>query len=105
MSDNKYTAFLEKYRDKMTANKPLSDLEMKDAKGGVGGANEATCPQCGKPMTTNSNPYGDDSWYCSACQISQICSDAETIEIIRAMEQAGYSSEIVYPVWWKQINH
>lgn len=103
MEDNKYTKFISKYRNELK-NTALSDEEMMKATGGVGGANEATCPKCGKPMPRVDNPYGDGYWHCGACNINQICSDAEYIELVRILEQQGVSG-IEYPVWWPQVNH
>ena len=44
-------------------NMALNDEEMANAAGGIGGANEATCPKCGKPMKWKDNPYGDGMWH------------------------------------------
>jgi len=109
MEENKYTQFISKYRNeaeklKRAANAALSDEEMANAVGGLGGDNEATCPVCGKPMTVVNNPYGDNYWTCSKCNVNQICSDAEYIEMIKLLEQAGATEGIVYPVWWKELN-
>ena len=105
MEDNKYTLFIRKYRDEYSKNVAMSDDDMANATGGVGGANEATCPECGKPMKKKDNPYGDSLWECPSCHVNQLLSDAEYIEMVRAMEAAGMANQIVYPVWWKQINH
>jgi tRNA(Ile2) C34 agmatinyltransferase TiaS len=73
--------------------------------GGVGGANEATCPYCGKPMKGG---YSDgtivNGWHCASCGLSTDASDAETIQIIKFLEQSGVQ-DIAYPVWWKQVVH
>ncbi|MCR5357458.1 MAG: hypothetical protein K6E63_08660 [Lachnospiraceae bacterium] len=76
----------------------LSDSELDKVAGGVGGANEATCPKCGKSMTAKS----DGTWECSSCNITQILSDAEYIEVLRAAEAAGQTAGLVYPVWLKR---
>lgn len=108
MEDNKFTEFIKKHRgevEKIKAkNTAISDEEMAKVTGGVGGADEATCPYCGKPMEV-ANPggeYGDKSWNCPTCNIYQIMSDAEYIEMVKLLEQAGYTG-IEYPVWWNQI--
>ena len=103
MEDNKYTDILKKYRDQVKVNTELNDADLKDATGGVGGANEATCPYCGKPMTPGNYDIGK-GWKCNTCKLTTDCSDAEYIQIIRYMEQAGIT-DIAYPIWWKQINH
>ena len=106
MKESSYSEFLKKYRDEAMANKSLSDDEMANAKGGVGGANEATCPKCGRPMSRPTDPNGpqSDVWTCDACGTYQLFSDADTIEIIRYMEANGIGG-IEYPIWWNQINH
>lgn len=108
MEENKYTQFISKSRNEANKlgkkmNTELSDMDMATAVGGVGGANEATCPVCGKAMKTVSNPYGDSFWRCDKCKIDQICSDAEYIEMIKLCEQLGQTQGIVYPVWWNSI--
>ena len=82
----------------------LNDDDPDKVSGGVGGANEATCPECGKAMKATGSEYGDSMWYCSKCKIHQICSDAVNIQMIKAMEAANQSG-IVYPVWWNQVKH
>jgi ribosomal protein S27AE len=72
---------------------------MDSVTGGVGGANEATCPNCGKSMPAQ----GDGTWFCSACNVTQFLSDAEYIEILKAAEAAGQTAGLVYPVWWNKI--
>ncbi len=106
MKQNQYSEMLNRYRAEALEarkNTALADEELKQASGGVGGANEATCHICGKPMTVFHNPYGDDAWTCETCGVTQICSDAETIEIIRYMEQLHIEG-LQYPVWWNQVN-
>lgn len=104
MEQNIYTEFLSRYKDNVKAqNTALSDDEMTKAQGGLGGANEATCPKCGKPMKAENNPYGDGWWHCDACDVDQICSDAEYIEILKAAEAAGQTQGLVYPVWWDKV--
>lgn len=103
MEQNIYTEFLNSCRNNAKiSNTALGDDEMKKAQGGFGGANETTCPKCGKPMKKVNNPYGDDSWHCDDCDIDQICTDAEYIEILKAAEAAGQTQGLVYPVWWKK---
>ena len=108
MKENKYTEMLKKYKEE-AKNAELSDQAMVNAVGGVGGANEATCPVCGKPMSRpqDHDPSGphSDVWTCGSCGTNQLFTDAETIEIIRYMEQAGLQSQIEYPIWWSQIKH
>lgn len=107
MEENKYTQFISKFRNEAekirSANTAISDDDMGQAVGGLGGKNEATCPVCGKPMTPVDNPYGDNYWTCSKCKVDQICSDAEYIEMLRLLEQAGATEGLVYPVWWNKI--
>ena len=104
MEKNIYTEFLSSRRDSTKLqNTALSDDEMTKAQGGLGGANEATCPQCGKPMQSKGNSYGDGLWHCDDCGIDQICSDAEYIEILKAAEAAGQTQGLVYPVWWDKV--
>ena len=105
MEDKKYTDYLKKYRDQARkANTELSDEDLKGATGGVGGANEATCPYCGKPMKPGNYEMIGKGWACNSCGVTTDCSDAEYIQIIRYMEKAGIP-DISYPIWWKQINH
>lgn len=102
MSD-KYNENLKNYRDK-AKNIELSDDDMSSAQGGVGGANEATCPNCGKPMAAGNYPGIGKGWKCASCGLATDCSDAEYIQIIRYMEQAGIpAADIGYPIWWKLI--
>ena len=83
----------------------LSDADMSNVVGGVGGANEATCPQCGKSMQGGYNDgFIVNGWKCSKCGIATDMSDAETIQLIKIMEQSGIQN-IGYPVWWKQVAH
>ncbi|MCR4590807.1 MAG: hypothetical protein K5668_08305 [Lachnospiraceae bacterium] len=105
MKDNEYTLFIKKFKEGHDINTALSDEDMERATGGVGGANEATCPQCGKPMKVVNNSYGDNYWTCESCAIDQFFSDAEYIEVLKAAEAAGQTQGLVYPVWWKQVNH
>ncbi len=99
MKDNAYTELVRRYREEKGAA-ALSDADMEKVSGGVGGADEATCPSCGKPMKVN-NSFGDSIWYCEKCDMYQLVSDAEFIEMVKFMEQLGYPVE--YPVWWKQL--
>ena len=90
------------------SNSALNDEEMANAKGGVGGANEATCIHCGMPMVKKNSEFGDSMWYCSACNEYQMLSDAETIGMIKAIEDEYGSSYVRqylggYPVWWSTI--
>ncbi len=109
MTDNKYTLFLKEYKEKLNINTEISDADMENATGGVGGANEATCPKCGKPMSRpqDKDPNGphSDVWTCDACGTDQLFTDAEYIEILKAAEAAGQTQGLVYPVWWNQVNH
>lgn len=94
-----------RYRaEALAARRPgaLSDRELEKVAGGVGGADEATCPKCGKPMRMTGKDFGDGFWSCGECGATQLLSDAETIEIIRYMEMIGYP-EIEYPIWWSQV--
>ena len=100
MKDNKYTEIIGKYRAE-AKNTELPDSDMTNAKGGVGGANEATCPYCGKSMKAGTYDIGK-GWKCNDCGLTTDCSDAEYIQIIRYMEQAGIS-DISYPIWWNKI--
>ena len=104
MSNNPYSELVKKYREEMSNPEKaaaLSDRELEKVAGGVGGADEATCPKCGKPMTVNHNPYGDDTWYCKDCDLTQLLSDAEFIEMVDVMKMLGYPVEL--PVWWEKI--
>ena len=56
----------------------------------------------GIAMSRISNPYGDDYWTCPNCSMDQYFSDAETVEINRAMEAMNYPG-IQYPIWWSVI--
>ncbi len=103
MNGNKYMEMIKKYREE-AKNIELSDQDMGKAIGGVGGANEATCPVCGKPMKAGVIPGIGNGWTCEACGISTDASDAETIQIIKYMEQMGIP-DIGYPIWWNQVNH
>ena len=101
MNDTKNTEKIKKERNK-AKNMELPDVDMKAATGGVGGANEATCPYCGKPMAAGNYPLVGRGWKCADCGLTTDCSDAETIQIIRYMEQAGIT-DIGYPIWWNKI--
>ncbi|WP_036609431.1 hypothetical protein [Oribacterium sp. P6A1] len=108
MNENKYTQFIRNSKEQVEKlgkkmNTALSDEDMANVTGGLGGPNEATCPECGKPMKAVDNPYGDNFWTCDACKIDQFCSDADYIAMIKILEQAGQTQGIVYPVWWKDI--
>ena len=100
MTENKYTKALKELKEKVDLNAALSDAEMANASGGVGGADEATCPECGQPMRLVDNAYGDNYWHCDACNIDQYLSDKDTIEILKAAEAAGQMQGIVIPVWY-----
>ena len=101
--NNKYIDMIGKFR-KEAAEKVgiLSEADLDKVIGGVGGANEATCPTCGKAMTAGTYPTIGKGWKCPICGLATDASDAETIQIIRYMEQMGISG-IAYPVWWNQI--
>ncbi len=108
MEDNKYIQFISKARneaDKLrkAANAAVSDEDMAKAVGGLGGANEATCPVCGKKMKVVENPYGDNYWTCEKCKVDQLFSDADYIEMLTLCEQAGQTQGLVYPVWWDKV--
>ncbi len=107
MNENRFNEMMKNYRE-AAKNTELSDLDMESARGGVGGANEATCPKCGRPMSRpqDHDPSGphSDVWTCDACGTNQLFTDAETIEVIRYMEKAGLQSQIEYPIWWSQIH-
>ena len=110
MEDNKFTQFIARSRNEAEKNgrrinTALSDEDMAKAIGGVGGANEATCPICGKPMKVVDNPYGDNFWTCEKCKVDQICSDAEYIEILKYLEATGQTQGVVYPVWWDKVKN
>ena len=104
--ESKYKNLISTYGDKakeaMKAGK-LSDADLENVIGGVGGANEATCEICGKPMKVGTYPGIGKGWQCAACGITTDASDADVITIIRYMEQSGMP--VNYPVWWNQINH
>ena len=107
MADNKnITEMIKKYRKEYNEHKnaELSDTDMSKAIGGVGGKNEATCPYCGKPMVAGNYADFGNGWNCADCGLTTDASDAELIEIIRYMEQAGIT-DIAYPIWWNKINH
>ena len=105
MESSKYADLLKQYKAKMDEGiTPLMDEDVAQVSGGVGGANEATCPYCagGVAMNKINNPYGDSFWTCPKCGMDQYFSDAETIEIIRAMEAVHYPG-IEYPSWWSLV--
>jgi hypothetical protein len=105
MNSNAYSDLVRKYRETVPEaerTRLLSDADMEAVSGGVGGANEATCPICGKPMKATGQEFGDGFWICETCGVNQLVSDAEFIEIVKYMEQLGYPG-IEYPVWWNQI--
>ena len=85
MEDNKFTEFIKKHRGEVekikASNTAISDEEMAKVTGGVGGANEATCPECGTPMNViNANgEYGDRSWVCPKCKRPLTCFRSYTI--------------------------
>ena len=87
------------------SDKRFNDNELEKVTGGVGGANEATCPKCGKPMKLQPNPFGESSWVCEKCHETQFLSDAEYIQMLKAAEAAGQTQGLVYPVWWNQVKH
>ena len=94
-----------KYRAEAAAAgkmRALSDSEVGRVAGGVGGADEATCPKCGKPMEKIAFGGGDPMWKCDKCGVNQLLPDAEFIEMVKYMEQIGYSG-IEYPIWWNQV--
>ena len=101
MNGNKYMEMIKKYRGE-AKNIELSDQDMGKAIGGVGGANEATCPYCGKAMVPGNYPGVGKAWKCAACGLATDASDAETIQIIRYMEKMGIP-DIGYPIWWNKI--
>ena len=105
MNSNAFTDFVKLCREKADDQgiTRISDEEIERVSGGVGGANEATCPCCKDiiPMTPVSNPYGDDYWTCPKCGTDQIVSDADYIAMVRLMEQ--YGCPVEYPVWWPLI--
>lgn len=106
MAEKNYAELINKYKKvalENAKNIPLSDAEMEKVTGGVGGANEATCFYCGKPMVWDA---AISMWTCddpSHCKYSTDASDADTIYIIKYMEQNGI--ECGYPVWWNQVPH
>ncbi len=105
MENSKFTDLLRQYKAKMDEGiTPLSDEDAAQVSGGVGGADEATCPCCTGSVAMNriNSPYGDPFWTCPKCGMDQYFSDAETIEIIRAMEAAHYPG-IQYPSWWSLV--
>ena len=105
MENSKYTDLLKLYKTKMEEGMTrLTDEDVAQVSGGVGGADEATCPYCSGNIAMNkiNNPYGDPFWTCPKCGMDQYFSDAETIEIIRAMEAMNYPG-IQYPSWWSSI--
>ena len=103
--ESKYKSLIEAYGDKAREalkSGKLSDEALEKVIGGVGGANEATCEVCGKPMKPGTYPGIGKGWQCAACGIATDASDADVIAIIRYMEQAGM--QVNYPVWWNQVN-
>lgn len=104
MKNNPYGDLIRKYREEIA--KPehaavLSDHDLEKVAGGVGGENEATCPVCGKPMKISNAGFGDSVWYCETCDMYQLLSDAEFVEMVKIMKQLGYPVEL--PVWWDQV--
>ena len=93
---------VKKYREEAHRLRALSDSEVEKVAGGVGGADEATCPRCGKPMKKIVFGGGDPMWKCSKCGVNQLLPDAEFIEMVKYMEQIGYPG-IEYPIWWNQV--
>ena len=93
--------YKDKARDAMKSGK-MTDDAMSMVVGGVGGANEATCEVCGKPMKAGTYPDVGKGWQCATCGITTNASDADMIAIIKYMEQMGVPVD--YPVWWGQIS-
>lgn len=79
--------------------KALSDEELGAVNGGVGGANEATCPICGKAMP----PNGDGTWSCAHCNVLQFLSDAEYIQVYKLAKADGKTEGLIKPVWGAQF--
>ena len=77
----------------------LSDSELGAVSGGVGGANEATCPVCGDAMP----PNGDGTWSCASCNVLQFLSDAEYIQVYKLAKEEGKTEGLVKPVWGAQF--
>ena len=103
--ESKYKDLISTYRDKAKdalKTGKISDEALESVIGGVGGANEATCEHCGKPMKPGTYPGIGKGWQCATCGIATDASDADIIAIIRFMEQSGMP--VNYPVWWNQIN-
>ena len=102
MKNSPYSEMVKKYREQAVGAEmaALSDRDLERVAGGVGGADEATCPVCGKAMRVDKS-FGDPVWFCDKCDVTQIASDAEFIEIVKYMEKLGYPVD--YPVWWNQI--
>ncbi|MCR5603447.1 MAG: hypothetical protein K6G27_07080 [Lachnospiraceae bacterium] len=98
---NRFKEAAKEYRAKAD-NIEMNDDAMASATGGVGGANEATCPYCGKAMVPGNYPGVGKGWKCAACGLATDASDAETIQIIRYMEKMGIP-DIGYPIWWNKI--
>lgn len=83
----------------------LPDEMLENVNGGLGGADEATCPKCGLPMDKVNNPYGTNMWKCAACDETQLLSDAEYILMLKAAEASGQTQGLIYPIWWDKIQH
>ena len=78
MENSKFTDLLKQYKAKMDEGiTPLSDEDVAQVSGGVGGADEATCPYCTGSVAMNkiNNPYGDPFWTCPKCGMDQYFSD------------------------------
>ncbi len=105
MKDNKYTQFIKEFKGNHGTKRLLNESDLESVSGGVGGNNEATCPQCGATMRRVENNYGDPFWKCDSCDIMQIVSDAEYIQMIKEAEKYGQTQGLVYPVWWNQVQH
>ena len=80
----------------------LSDEELANVAGGVGGAGEGTCWYCGKPAESN-----DSMWFCKDCHKGTSLDDAQTIALYKMVEEQ-YGKEYIlsngsYPVWWDLV--
>lgn len=87
----------------MEGKNKLSDSLLEKVNGGLGGADEATCPKCGDPMRKVNSSFGSPSWVCDKCKETQFMSDLEYIQVLKAAEAAGQTQGLVYPIWWDKV--
>ena len=93
---------IKKYKETVGAEKAaLTDQDLEKVAGGVGGANEATCPICGIPMRKTDSGFGDPFWVCDKCGTNQIVSDAEfTLGLLNRLKKETKKWVLKRPWKW-----